>query len=67
MKAGGSRRPPSVATVEAREHYVYQEGSTVFKFAVKNMAQVAYQIMNRNGLAADDVAFLVQVGLARAV
>lgn len=59
MKAGGSRRPPSIATVEAREHYVYQEGSTVFKFAVKNMAQVAYEIMNRNGLAADDVAFLV--------
>ncbi len=59
MKAGGSRRPPSIATLEAREHFVYQEGSTVFKFAVKNMAQVAYEIMNRNGLAADDVAFLV--------
>ncbi len=59
MKAGGSRRPPSVATLEAREHFVYQEGSTVFKFAVKNMAQVAFEIMDRNGLAADDVAFLV--------
>ncbi len=59
MKAGGSRRPPSITTLEAREHFVYQEGSTVFKFAVKNMAQVAYEIMARNGLAADDVAFLV--------
>ncbi len=59
MKAGGSRRPPSIATLEAREHFVYQEGSTVFKFAVKNMAQVAYEIMNRNGIVADDVAFLV--------
>jgi 3-oxoacyl-[acyl-carrier-protein] synthase-3 len=59
MKAGGSRRPPSIATVEAREHFVYQEGSTVFKFAVKNMAQVAYEIMKRNRLAAEDVAFLV--------
>ena len=59
MKAGGSRRPPSHATIEAREHYVHQEGSTVFKFAVKNMAQVAYEIMTRNGLKAEDVAFLV--------
>jgi 3-oxoacyl-[acyl-carrier-protein] synthase-3 len=59
MKAGGSRRPPSLATVAAREHYVHQEGSTVFKFAVKNMAQVAYEIMSRNGLEANDVAYLV--------
>ncbi|MBL0713396.1 MAG: ketoacyl-ACP synthase III [Desulfosarcina sp.] len=59
MKAGGSRRPPSLETVKAREHYVYQEGSTVFKFAVKNMAQVAYQVMTRNGLKAEDIAFLV--------
>ncbi|MDJ0886024.1 MAG: beta-ketoacyl-ACP synthase III [Desulfobacterales bacterium] len=59
MKAGGSRRPSSLTTVEAREHYVHQEGSTVFKFAVKNMAQVAYEIMTRNGLGAEDVAYLV--------
>jgi 3-oxoacyl-[acyl-carrier-protein] synthase-3 len=59
MKAGGSRRPASLETVRAREHYVYQEGSTVFKFAVKNMADVAVRIMERNQLQADDIAFLV--------
>ena len=59
MKAGGSRRPSTIETVTAREHFVHQEGSTVFKFAVKNMAQVAYQIMERNGLKSEDVAFLV--------
>ncbi|MGD9333272.1 MAG: beta-ketoacyl-ACP synthase III [Desulfobacterales bacterium] len=59
MKAGGSRRPSSIETVTAREHYVYQEGPTVFKFAVKNMAQTAYEIMSRNGLEAEDITFLV--------
>ncbi len=59
MKAGGSRRPASLETVQAREHYVYQEGSAVFKFAVTNMADVAEQIMNRNNLTSDDVAYLV--------
>jgi 3-oxoacyl-[acyl-carrier-protein] synthase-3 len=43
----------------AREHFVYQEGQTVFKFAVKNMADVAAEIMERNGLTADNVAWLV--------
>ncbi len=59
MKAGGSRRPSSPATIEAREHYVCQEGATVFKFAVKNMARTAYEVMTRNGLQAEDIAFLV--------
>lgn len=59
MKAGGSRRPASLATVRAREHYVYQEGATVFKFAVKNMAQVAVRVMERNNLKSEDIAFLV--------
>jgi 3-oxoacyl-[acyl-carrier-protein] synthase-3 len=59
MKAGGSRRPASMATVAAREHFVYQEGSAVYKFAVKNMADVAVRIMQRNHLTADDIAFLV--------
>ena len=59
QKAGGSRRPPSAATVANREHYVHQEGATVFKFAVKNMADVAAQVMERNHLTADDVAWLV--------
>lgn len=59
MKAGGSRRPASVETIKKREHYVYQEGSSVFKFAVTNMAEVAAQIMERNQLTSEDVAWLV--------
>jgi 3-oxoacyl-[acyl-carrier-protein] synthase-3 len=59
MKAGGSRRPSSHETVDNREHYLFQEGSSVFKFAVTNMADVSAEIMHRNGLNADDVAYLV--------
>ncbi|MBC6699599.1 beta-ketoacyl-ACP synthase III [Hymenobacter sp. BT190] len=59
QKAGGSRRPPSSETVANREHFVYQEGATVFKFAVTNMANVAAQVMERNHLTHDDVAWLV--------
>lgn len=59
QKAGGSVKPATVETVMNREHFVYQEGQTVFKFAVKNMADVAAQIMERNGLTADNVAWLV--------
>src|SRR5690606_37518261 len=56
---GGSRRPASIRTVEAKEHYVYREGKAVFKFAVTNMADVSAEIMERNGLTSDDVAWLV--------
>jgi 3-oxoacyl-[acyl-carrier-protein] synthase-3 len=59
MKAGGSRRPATFETVSAREHYVHQEGSTVYKFAVKNMADVAVKIMERNHLKSEDIAYLV--------
>ena len=59
MKAGGSRRPASEETVKNREHFAYQEGSTVFKFAVKNMADVAAKVMEKNNLTAEDVAYLV--------
>jgi 3-oxoacyl-[acyl-carrier-protein] synthase-3 len=59
QKAGGSRRPPSAETVANREHFVHQEGATVFKFAVTNMANVAAQVMERNHLTNDDVAWLV--------
>ncbi len=59
QKAGGSVRPASIETVMNKEHYVYQEGQTVFKFAVTNMADVAYQIMERNKLTADDITWLV--------
>jgi len=59
QKAGGSVRPASHETVDNHEHSVYQEGQTVFKFAVTNMADVAAEIMDRNGLASEDVAWLV--------
>ncbi len=59
MKAGGSRKPASAETLAAREHYAYQEGSTVFKFAVTNMADVSAEVMERNNLTGDDVAWLV--------
>ncbi len=59
QKAGGSVKPASIETVQNKEHYVYQEGKTVFKFAVKNMADVAAQIMERNDLTSDSVSWLV--------
>ena len=59
MKAGGSRKPATPETVANREHFAYQEGSMVFKFAVKNMADVAAQVMERNKLSSEDVAWLV--------
>jgi 3-oxoacyl-[acyl-carrier-protein] synthase-3 len=59
MKAGGSIRPASHETVDAREHFVYQEGQSVFKFAVVNMADVAAGIMEKNNLKAEDIAWLV--------
>ncbi|MCR5886483.1 ketoacyl-ACP synthase III [Hymenobacter sp. J193] len=59
QKAGGSRRPPTAETVANREHYIYQEGSTVFKFAVTNMADTAALVAERNHLTADDIAWLV--------
>ncbi|MEQ9101672.1 MAG: beta-ketoacyl-ACP synthase III [Imperialibacter sp.] len=59
MKAGGSRKPASAETVLAGEHYVYQEGATVYKFAVTNMAEVAAEIMERNGLTSENVDWLV--------
>ncbi len=59
QKAGGSARPATHQTVDAKEHYVYQEGAAVFKFAVTKMADVSEEIMQRNGLTADDIAYLV--------
>jgi len=59
QKAGGSRRPPTLETVTNKEHYIYQEGATVFKFAVKSMADVAAQVMARQHLSHDDIAWLV--------
>jgi 3-oxoacyl-[acyl-carrier-protein] synthase-3 len=59
QKAGGSVRPASFETVANREHFVYQEGQAVFKFAVSNMADVSVEIMEKNNMKADDIAWLV--------
>lgn len=59
QKAGGSVKPPTIETVMNKEHYVYQEGQTVFKFAVKNMADVAAEIMQRNNLTSETINWLV--------
>jgi len=59
QKAGGSLRPASHETVGAGEHFIYQEGQAVFKFAVSNMADVAAEIMEKNNLHPEDIAWLV--------
>jgi len=59
MKAGGSVKPSSFETVAAKEHFVYQEGQAVFKFAVTKMADVAAEVMEKNSLKPDDVSWLV--------
>ena len=59
MTAGGSCHPASAETVEKRQHFVYQEGRTVFKYAVTNMANVSVEVMKRNGITADTLAWLV--------
>lgn len=59
MKSGGSLRPPSYDTIDAKEHFVYQEGQIVFKFAVTKMAEVSAGIMEKNNLKPEDVAWLV--------
>lgn len=59
MKAGGSARPASIETVTAKEHYIYQEGPAVFKFAVKGMADVSAELLERNHLTGNDIAWLV--------
>ena len=59
MKAGGSLKPASVETVLAKEHYIYQAGPQVFKAAVKGMADAAFDLLQRNNLTGDDIAWLV--------
>lgn len=59
QKSGGSQYPATHETVASREHFVFQEGKTVFKFAVTNMADVAEQIMKRNNLSSNDIDWLV--------
>jgi len=59
QKAGGSMFPPTAETVANREHYIFQDGQPVFKAAVVGMADVSYEILERNGLSGNDVAWLV--------
>ena len=59
MKAGGSVCPPSHFTVDHRLHYLYQEGRTVFRYAVTDMSDDVAEIMKRNGLSHDDVKWVV--------
>jgi len=59
MKAGGSAKPASVESVMAKEHYVFQDGQPVFKFAVKGMADVSAELLEKNKLTGNDIAWLV--------
>ena len=59
MKAGGSLRPATLETVQNREHFAYQEGQSVFKFAVVGMADVSFELMDRNNMNSQDIAWLV--------
>ncbi|HEU0122263.1 MAG TPA: beta-ketoacyl-ACP synthase III [Bryobacteraceae bacterium] len=59
MPAGGSRRPASHETIDAREHFVHQEGQQVFKYAVRKMAEMSTTLLERNGLRGEDVKLLI--------
>jgi len=59
QKAGGSIKPPTHQTIDNREHYIYQEGQPVFKWAVVKMAEATEAIMKRNNLTKDDISFLL--------
>ena len=59
MKGGGSLNPPSHETVDKKMHYLYQDGKAVFKVAVKGMADISYEIMKKNNLKGEDIAYLV--------
>jgi len=59
MKAGGSLKPASHETIDAKEHFVYQEGQTVFKYAVSGMSEISKLVMDRNGLTGESLTWLV--------
>jgi len=59
MPGGGSLHPSSHETVEKRMHYVHQDGSQVFKYAVRRMAQLAFHLLERNGFSKNDLALVV--------
>ncbi|MEM6763652.1 MAG: beta-ketoacyl-ACP synthase III [Bacteroidota bacterium] len=59
QKAGGSKYPASLETVKNKEHFIHQDGKSVFKFAVKGMADITSDLMEKNGLTGEDIAYLV--------
>jgi 3-oxoacyl-[acyl-carrier-protein] synthase-3 len=59
LKAGGSLKPASIETVMAKEHYAFQDGQPVFKFAVKGMADVSAELLEKHNLKGEDIAWLV--------
>ena len=59
MRGGGSLNPPTHETVDKKMHYIYQDGKAVFKVAVKGMADVSVELMQKNNLKAEDIAYLV--------
>ncbi|MBZ0200753.1 MAG: ketoacyl-ACP synthase III [Ignavibacteriaceae bacterium] len=59
MKGGGSLNPPTHETVDKKLHYIFQDGKAVFKVAVKGMADISYEIMQKNNLTSEDIAYLV--------
>jgi len=59
MRGGGSLNPPTHETVDKKMHFLYQDGKAVFKVAVKGMADVSYELMQKNNLTSDDIAYLV--------
>ena len=59
QRAGGSLKPASHETVDAKEHFIYQNGRPVYKSAVSGMAGVVKEVMKKNGLSADDIAWVV--------
>lgn len=59
QKAGGSVKPPSHQSIDAREHYIYQEGQPVFKWAVSKMADISVEMMKKHNLTSDDIRYLV--------
>jgi 3-oxoacyl-[acyl-carrier-protein] synthase-3 len=59
QKGGGAVKPASQETIDQREHFVYQEGQSVFKYAVVGMADVSVEIMEKNNLKPEDISYLV--------
>ena len=59
IEAGGSVMPPSIETVQSKKHFLFQDGKSVFKYAVSNMSEASYQIMQRNNLSNEDINYLV--------